>query len=269
MRRDICRSFRGLKPVLVLLAGLALASSGFAGIFEDDEARKAILDLRQQVEQIRSDMAQLRSLNSLASTNTAADNAALGRSLLDLQRQIEGLKTELSTARGRNEELTRDLAELQRLQRSQFQGLEDRVKVLEPISVKHEGAEFVAEPIEKREFEAAWAAFRQGDFALAQTLLSNFVNRFPVSGYASSALFWLGNAQYATRDYKESINTFRALLARSAGHPRAPEAVLSIANCQVELKDTKAARKTLTDLIKSYPQSEAALAAKERLLVLK
>ena len=41
------------------------------------------------------------------------------------------------------------------------------------------------------------------------------------------------------------------------------------ANCQVELKDTRAARKTLEDLIKAYPQSEAAVAAKDRLTRLK
>jgi len=46
---------------------------------------------------------------------------------------------------------------------------------------------------------------------------------------------------------------------------RAPEAVLSIANCQIELKDTRSARKTLDDLMKAYPQSEAATAARERL----
>jgi TolA-binding protein len=50
---------------------------------------------------------------------------------------------------------------------------------------------------------------------------------------------------------------------------RAPEAVLSIANCQIELKDTRGAKKTLDDLIKAYPQSEAAVAAKERLSRLK
>ena len=52
-------------------------------------------------------------------------------------------------------------------------------------------------------------------------------------------------------------------------HPRAPEALLSMANCQVELKDAKAARKTLEELVTSYPQSEAASAAKERLAKLK
>ncbi|MGH8820355.1 MAG: tetratricopeptide repeat protein, partial [Rhodoferax sp.] len=81
--------------------------------------------------------------------------------------------------------------------------------------------------------------------------------------------FWLGNAQYATRDYKGAIGNFRALVAQSPTHARAPESVLSIANCQIELGDTKAARKTLGDLLKAYPQSEAAQAGKERLAKLK
>ena len=46
-------------------------------------------------------------------------------------------------------------------------------------------------------------------------------------------------------------------------------AALSIANCQIELKDTRTARKTLEDLVRAYPQSEAAVAAKERLSRLK
>jgi TolA-binding protein len=44
-----------------------------------------------------------------------------------------------------------------------------------------------------------------------------------------------------------------------------PEAVLAIANCQLEIKDNKAARKTLEDLVAKYPSSEAAAAARDRL----
>ena len=51
--------------------------------------------------------------------------------------------------------------------------------------------------------------------------------------------------------------------------PPAPETALSIANCQIELKETRGARKTLEDLMHAYPQSEAAVAAKERLSRLK
>jgi len=82
-------------------------------------------------------------------------------------------------------------------------------------------------------------------------------------------LFWLGNAQYAMRSYKEAIVNFKSLLTLAPDHVRAPEAALSIANCQIELKDMKAARKTLEDLIKVYPQAEASSVAKERLVKLK
>ena len=44
---------------------------------------------------------------------------------------------------------------------------------------------------------------------------------------------------------------------------------LALANSQAEMKDTKAARKTLDDLIKAYPKSEAAVAGKERLASLR
>jgi len=262
-----CSLFVPTVKKAALFLGIALSiSSASAGLFEDDEARKAILDMRQQLEQQRADNA--RAVTAI-STAASEENAALGKSVLDLQRQIDLLKTELAAGRGKNEELMRELADVQRLQKTQSLTLDARIKAFEPVSVKHEGAEFLVEPSEKREFEAAWATFKQGDFATAQSLFVAFVSRFPSSGYASSALFWLGNARYATRDYKDAIDNFRALIARSPNHPRVPEAALSVANCQIEMKDSKAARKTLTDLIKAYPQSEAAGAAKERLSVLK
>jgi TolA-binding protein len=45
--------------------------------------------------------------------------------------------------------------------------------------------------------------------------------------------------------------------------------MLSVGNCQLELKDIKAARKTLADVVKNYPHTEAAAAASERLAKLK
>jgi TolA-binding protein len=45
--------------------------------------------------------------------------------------------------------------------------------------------------------------------------------------------------------------------------------MLTIANCQIEGKETKAARKTLEDLVAAYPSTDAANAAKDRLSRLK
>jgi len=241
--------------------GLAAASAS-AGLFDDEEARRAILDLRQRVEAVRLQAEQ-------GASRASEDNEALRRSLLELQNQIETLRAETAKLRGQNEQLSRDLAETQRLQKDVVQGVDSRLRQFEPVKVSVDGREFSAEPAEKRDFEAAMLIFRKGEFAAAQPLFIDFLKRYAQSGYGPSALFWLGNAQYATRDYKEAMINFRSLIAREPEHMRSPEAVLSIANCQIELKDIKGARKTLEDLLKAYPQSEAATAAKDRLARLK
>lgn len=248
---------------IVLASCLGLAAAGVnAGLFDDEEARKAILDLRQRVDAVRQESEQ-----GLSRSNE--DNASLRRSLLDLQNQIETLRSEVAQLRGSNEQLLRDVAAMQKRQKDLSQGVDDRLRQFEPAKVSVDGREFVAEPNEKGDFEAALAVFRKGDFAASQAAFVDFLKRYPKTGFASSALFWLGNAQYATRDYKEAMINFRSLIGREPDHLRAPEAVLSIANCQIELKDVKGARRTLDDLIKAYPQSEAASAAKERLMRLK
>jgi tol-pal system protein YbgF len=255
-----------LRPRAIVIASLMALSLGAGGaraaLFEDDEARRAILDLRQRLDAQR-----------LASERDAEaqrqDIAQLRRSLLELQAQIEVLRQEIARTTGQNEQLLRDTAELQRRQRDIAQGVDERLRKMEPSKVSLDGREFIADPNESRDFEAALVTFRKGDFPAAQTAFADFIKRYPQSGFHPTALFWLGNAQYANRDYRGAITNFRSLLQAAPDHPRAPEAVLSIANCQIELKDSAAARKTLDELVKTYPKSEAAGAAKERLARLK
>ncbi len=257
----------GRRWAAVALATAAACSGGFAhaGLFDDDEARRAILEIRQQIDSNRAQIGRVG--DDLKRSNE--ENAQLRRSLLTLQGQIETLRADQATMRGQNEQLVRDVSDLQKRQKDIAQGVDDRLRQFEPAKVNLDGVEFAADPNEKRDFDAALAVFQKGDFTGAQNAFGEFVKRYPKSGYTVQALFWLGNAQYANRNYREAIVNFRSLLSQAPTHARAPEAALAIANCQAELKDVKAARKTLEDLIKAYPQSEAAAAAKERLSRLK
>ena len=247
-----------LRVVVAGLTSVVLTSTAHAALFDDDEARRAILDLRQRFE-----------ASQLELRRTADDNIQLRRSLLELSNQLELLRAEVAKLRGQDELLARDVAEIQRRQKDLTQGVDERMRKFEPSKISVDGQEFVASPGETRDFEAALAVLRKGDFATAQVAFLDFINRNPQSGYRPSAVFWLGNAQYALRNYRDAVANFKGLLTLAPDHARAPEAALSIANCQIELKDTKSARKTLEDLIKVYPQSEAASVAKERLSRLK
>ena len=265
-------SLLGLRAVCVAACFLSFGTAR-AALFEDDEARRAILDLRQKVDQMQQRNAdQLRKLSEDNTQGTEQLNGQLGqmrRSILELSNLIESLRGELAAVRGQGEQLSRELAEVQRRQKDIAQGTEERLKKFEPSKVTVDGLEFMAEPGEARDYDSALAVMRKGDFAQALPAFTDFVRRYPASGYYPSALFWLGNLHYAQRNYKDAMAQYRALVAVAPAHLRAPEAMLSIANCQVELKETKAARKTLEDLVKAHAQSEAATVAKTRLAKLK
>lgn len=244
--------------LVACIAVLLLSANAHAALFDDDEARRAILELRQKFD-----------ASQLELRKAAEDNAQMRRSILELSSQLESLRSEVAKLRGQDEQLARDVAEVQRKQKDMTQGIDDRLRKFEPSKVTVDGKEFVAKPEETRDFDGALSTLRKGEFGPAQSAFLEFLRRYPDSGYKPSALFWLGNAQYALRSYREAIANFKALLAAAPDHVRAPEAALSIANCQVELKDVRSARKTLEDLIKVYPQSEAASVAKDRLSKLK
>jgi tol-pal system protein YbgF len=265
-----------------------------AGIFDDDEARKAILDLRQQITSlngaVNNNLNVVQQRHAEAQQRTADDLAQMRKSMFELQNQIDRQKGDISQLRGDNEVLARNLSDMQIRQKDMLQSAEQKLQAVElraqaveqrsqaveqklikldPVKVTLDDREFMVDPNEKRDFDAAFALFRTGDFVRSQKALFDFIQRYSGSGYAPSALYWLGNAQYSNRDYKEAIINFRSLIAKNPDHIRAPEAMLSIANCQLEMKDPKSAKKTLEDLIKTYPKSEAAFAGVERLRILK
>ncbi|WP_439115309.1 tol-pal system protein YbgF [Hydrogenophaga sp.] len=251
---------RSVSPTLsaLLLGASALWPLQAQAFFGDDEARKAIIDLRQKVDANRQ-------VGDAAATEAREGQAVTRRSLLDLANQLEQLRAEIARLRGQNEQLSREVSELQRQQKDVQTGLDERLRQVEPLRITHDGLNFTAAPNEKRDFDAAMEVLRRSEFEAAATAYAAFLRRYPDSGYTPSSLYWLGNAQYASRAYKEAIESHRRLVTQFPAHLRTPEAMLAMANSQVELKETRAARRTLEELVKAHPESEAAAAGRERL----
>jgi len=267
----------GLAPLIVLGAifwawlggdfrrrvGAALMGAGVAcsmgctvahGLYALSAA--SAVELRQRVSN-----SQQRVADDLRKANE--DNVQLRRSMLDLSNQMEELRNEVAIVRGQNEGLVHSMADMQRSPTGAVQSPDERN--VESTMVLVDGQQFVVGPAEKHEFEVALATLREGDIAQAQDGLVAFVRHYPQSRYRSSALFWLGNVQYALHNYSDAEVNFRALVTAEPSHLRAPDALLSVADCQVELMDLKAARRTLQDVVEAYPESEAADVAEERL----
>ena len=255
---------RLLLALLLALAALLAAAPAHA-LFGDDEARKAILELRARV-------AELEKQNQQRAEQLQADQTrrfeTAQRSQLDLFNQIEALKQEITRLRGQNEVLANEVATLQKRNRDLYGDLDARLKAMEPKPITVDGKSVTIARDEQAAYDAALVLFRASDFAGAIRSFQTFLARYPQSVYVPSAHYWIGNAYYAQKDYKNAIAAQQTVIDRFADTPRAPEALLNIAASQEEMKQRAAARSTLQKLMKEYPDSESARLAKDRLAAL-
>lgn len=238
-----------LKPTFAAAVMAALSFMplmAHAGMFDDDEARKAIVDLRSKV-----------------------DDKASKNAVLDLARQNEQLRDDVARLRGLVEVLTNDLANAQQRQKDFYSDLDTRLRKLEPQRVNVDGREVSVEQSEQKSFDNANALFKAGNYRGAAAGFVDFLKRYPQSGYAPQAQYLLGNAYYAQRDCRNAIAAQNGVVKNYPDSPKAPEALLNIAACQVELKEKVAAKRSLETLIAQYPDTPAAETAKERLATLK
>jgi tol-pal system protein YbgF len=247
--------FRFAAVALAFAAWMPLHAS--AGILDDDEARRAILDLRAKVDALSRDV------------NTRIDTKADKAATLDILNQHEQTMQEIARLRGQIEVLANQIATAQKNQKDLYADLDLRIKKLEPRQETVDGQTVEVQPNEKQTYDKAMELFKSRDYKAAAAALQDFVRRYPDSAFAANAQYWLGNAYYAQGDYKSAIAAQQVLVTNYATSPKTPDAMLNIASSYTELKDKKAAKKALQQLVSKFPDSSAAQAAKDRLAALK
>lgn len=265
-------NFKKLGFLVLILSSLFTSQLSYAGLFEDEDARKAILDLRLK----ESSLSKRVELLEKSIEDVNLQNSQLRKSLFILQNQIDEQTKQAQYLQGANEKLMRDVSDLLRKQNEssavvekKLAEVDQRVSQFEPIKIQIDGMELMVDPRDKKDFDVAMVAFKSADFLKAERGFALLVNNSAKSPLMPHFLYWLANSQYASGNFKEATQNYRQMLSRASNHPKAPEALFGLANCLQELKDNKAAKKALQDLIASYPQSELVNSAKNRLKNLK
>ena len=285
---------RGPRALVAALTFVAVAQSANAALFDDEEARRRIESTNQRLSAVQ---------RQLEDRLTALEQQLKSQGLVDLFNQTEQMRGDIAKLRGQIEVLTYELEQAQKRQRDLYVDLDSRLRKIESASTAAAQPPAEAPPAaptgaagtlppagappasgapvapvpgalpprtvdavgEQRAYDAALDQFKRGDYAGAITAFGAFVKTYPRSPLASSALYWVGNAQYARRDYRGAITTQRQMLQAYPDSSKASEALLNIASAQADLNDNAAARRTLEELIGKYPQSEAATKARQRL----
>ena len=276
---------RTARAAACALLALAAAGPAEAGLFDDDEARRRVEALRQELAQQGKDN-EVR----IARLEELIRNIGV----VELVRSLEQINAEMARLRGQIEVLANENQQVQKRQRDFYLDLDSRLKRLEgggalsagvPPPVTGLGPEVTVsapppsqppkvasrddQAREVRSYDAASNLFRRNDFPSAIDAFRAFVKDYPASPLAANAGYWIGISYANLKDYRNALTAQQEILTRYPQSAKAPDALLAIAAIQVEQGDPGSARNTLEDIIARYPGSEAAGKARTRLASLR
>ena len=114
-------------------------------------------------------------------------------------------------------------------------------------------------------YSKAFALLKEGRYKQSIQAFENFKVSYPDSKYADNAQYWLGEANYVSRDYKKALAAFQQLVAQYPDSSKNSGARLKIGYVYFELKNWSAARDALQQVITLYPDTTVAKKANERM----
>jgi len=217
-----------LRSLVITAALLASAIAAPAHAFADDDARRAILDLREQLKQQSQQ-------DQRARLQLADQMQSMQQEITQLRQQIELLAGQQANAGNGNR------------------------------GAANPAGATASDPSEQAAFDGAIEQFSQAQYKDASESLTAFLALYPTSQLAPTAKFYLGSSRYAMKDYKGAIEELNQLVQQTPNDARAPDALLVIAGSQIELNNRAGAKASLERIVKSYPNSKASETAKNRL----
>jgi tol-pal system protein YbgF len=118
---------------------------------------------------------------------------------------------------------------------------------------------------EQKAYQSAFDTLKEGRYKKAKSELKTFLQNHPSSSYAGNAQYWLGEAHYVTREFKQGITEFKKVLSSYPRSLKIPDAMLKLGYTYYELKQYDQAKLVLQDLRKRFPKSTAFRLAGKRL----
>jgi tol-pal system protein YbgF len=115
----------------------------------------------------------------------------------------------------------------------------------------------------EQEYNAALTTFRSREHGQAVLDFIDFIARHPRHPLAGNAQYWIGEAYWAQRDYRQALVEFEKV--SEYGPAKAPDALVKIGLCQLRLRDLPRAHQAWQRVTREYPRSEAATLAQSLL----
>ena len=229
---------------------------------------RAMLDMVQQVDEISEEIGLLRGEIEIQ-TKDINDIKKRQRELyLDIDRRLRDIESGATAAASSGQISVPQVESTASSTTQQTPSVESTASQPESTtsqSTTAAPATSVTQSEEKAAYQTAFDALKEGRYKKAKTDLRAFLKKFPNSSYAGNAQYWLGEANYVTRNFEQGIVEFEKVINNYPSSNKLPDAMLKLGYTFYELKQFPQAKAILEDLRKRFPNATASRLAAKRL----
>ena len=240
-----------MNRALGVVVVMAVIATGCAG-------RGTVKRLASEVGRLRSDL-----------TETRAVQEAAGKEIGRAQSEIEALDARTRELGPRVRATAEEVARLAEQMRAADEAIRRTRAALDALPAPAAPAERSVQPREPRAgapeqaYAAALTTFRGREHGQAVLDLLDFIAKYPRHALAANAQYWIGEAYYVQRDYRQALLEFQKVFEFGTG--KIPDALVKVGLCYWSLRDPNRARQTWQRVVREYPGTEAARVARSQL----
>lgn len=287
----------------LMITGLLLALFSFQAFSEapvvDDSENFAMLEeqqdaLAQAIERERPVALSDEREDALVN-ETIPGNPALEHENAILLDKIQNLQQEVQELRGQMEVQAHDLKLLQQQQLAFYKDLDSRLSESRrddskndlALDIDHEKKSVPIQKVtlptaqskpaqthhttnqnpadEQISYLAAYELIEKKQYDAALTAMQAFVQQYPQSGYSANAQYWLGELFLVQKNYSEAMVHFDTVLQLYPSSSKAAASLLKKGYALAENGQKEAAKQSLNQVVKQYPDTNPARLARAKL----
>lgn len=244
----------------------------------------AIFEVLGRLEQLQSEVQQLRGLVEEQAQTIADLERKQGNMYSDLDDRIQALTTATGASPGQSATAQAQSAPANAVTpatgaapapvptapASAAQSAPVQPPVTSAPVVESKPAAAVAAPSpasgnEKERYQQAYDTLRNGHNAQAVKMFESLLADFPAGEFADNAQYWLAEAHKINRDYDKARSAFNRVVSQYPNSSKVPDALLKLGYIESDLQNQVKARDYLTRVVTSYPGTTAAHLASKKL----
>ncbi len=137
------------------------------------------------------------------------------------------------------------------------------------VPINAEGGERGSEPMAERTameiYKSGLALYRAGDYAAALSEFESYLEKGPSQDYLDNAYYWLGESSFGLGQYQKAIGYFDRVIKEIPEGNKVPDSMLKASLAYAKIGQSDQAKSILYNLLETYPSTNAAKLATDKL----